>query len=590
MAEAIERSDLPRRDQTELRRTVRLPGLDPTPVPAIPIVTPRIDQVETFWVADLDKDVHFTVDARLRVATDHAYFYTQESVPINDRDLDRAARAFEDKVYPSVARYFAPNRPATPPGQRLTILLGRVPGVGGYFSSSDLLTRDVNPFSNERFMIYINSGAVPPGNSGFDSVIAHEYSHAVSALNNYNPATWLNEGSAELSSNLAGFTSGSAGPFLTMPETQLNAWARTGATVGAHYGGAFLFLKYLYQQYGGFAGIPDLLGNPGRGTYAVDRYLRERHGTTFDAVFDDWIVANLVDSPADRRFEYPNDDIKIAVNRTLGPGGRTSEKIDTPPYAARYVRLRDPARIESVSIAGTDRIRELDNDAHGGRIQWWSNRGDLIESTLTRAFDLTGTSSARLEFWAWYDIEPNWDYAYLMASTDEGATWQLLSASTMSRENPTGNNLGVGWTGNSGGGQRPAWVRETVDLSAYAGRRILLRFAYVTDEGFEGPGFAVDDLSLPEIGFQDDAESGSGWDARGFLPLLNELPTRLTARLVQTAPRLAVVDVPIGPDGTGRVRPADVLPDAQDLYLVVAGHAPATTVSAPVTITVQPRG
>ncbi|HEX2172441.1 MAG TPA: hypothetical protein VHL09_08345, partial [Dehalococcoidia bacterium] len=465
----------------------------------------------------------------------------------------------------------------------------RIPGVGGYFSSSDLLPRDVNPYSNERYMIYINTAAVPPGDNGFDSVIAHEFAHAVSALNNYNPATWVNEGSAELSSHLAGFSPGSARPFLATPETQLNAWARSGAAVGAHYGGALLFLKYLYQRFGGFESIPDLLDNPGRGTFAVDQFLRERHGTTFDAVFDDWLVANLVDSPADRRFAYPDDEIKVAVDRALGPGGQSSVSFETPPYTGRYVRLREPGRIGSLRIEGDDRTRALANQAHSGRLQWWSNRGDLMQSTLTRAFDLTGVSAAQLDFWVWHDIERNWDFAYLMASVDEGRTWQLLQAPTMSRENPVGNNLGIGWTGISGGGRTPAWVRESVDLSAYAGRRIHLRFAYVTDEGFEAPGFALDDLSLPQIGFADDMESGSGWEARGFVALLNELPTRLTARLVQTAPRLEVIDVPIGAAGVGQIRPSDHLPDAQELYLVVAGHAPATTVSSPLTLTVQTR-
>ena len=36
---------------------------------------------------------------------------------------------------------------------------------------------------------------------------------------------------------------------------------------------------------------------------------------------------------------------------------------------------------------------------------WWSNRGDSIDTRLTREFDLSGLTSATLRFSTWYEIE-----------------------------------------------------------------------------------------------------------------------------------------------------------------------------------------
>ena len=59
-------------------------------------------------------------------------------------------------------------------------------------------------------------------------------------------------------------------------------------------------------------------------------------------------------------------------------------------------------------------------------MMWWSNRGDAVDATLTRAFDLTGVSQASLAFDLWFDIEEGFDFAYVLASRDGGASWDVL--------------------------------------------------------------------------------------------------------------------------------------------------------------------
>jgi bacillopeptidase F (M6 metalloprotease family) len=67
-------------------------------------------------------------------------------------------------------------------------------------------------------------------------------------------------------------------------------------------------------------------------------------------------------------------------------------------------------------------------------------------------------------------------------------------------------------------------VDEEVNLSDYAGQKVLLRFEMVTDAGVNREGIAIDNIEIPEIGFVDNAESNSGWNAEGFILANNTLP------------------------------------------------------------------
>lgn len=106
----------------------------------------------------------------------------------------------------------------------------------------------------------------------------------------------------------------------------------------------------------------------------------------------------------------------------------------------------------------------------------------LAKQTLAVDFDDT------LSFWTWYDIETDWDYAYVEVSTD-GSNWNRLAGTITTNTNPHGNNLGNGITGSSGG-----WIQAFFDLTAYAGQSVTVRFRYKTDSYVEEEGFYVDDI------------------------------------------------------------------------------------------------
>jgi len=253
-----------------------------------------------------------------------------------------------------------------------------------------------------------------------------------------------------------------------------------------------------------------------------------------------------------------------------------------------------------IDFCGATETRLAATDAHSGRFAWWSHRADDSDTRLTRAFDLSNLSRATLEFWLWYDIEEGYDYGYVEVSTDGGDTWHILAGEHGRDYNPVGNAFGVGYTGKSeaqsskhkaqiAGG--PVWVRERVDLSPYAGQEVLVRFEYVTDDAVNYPGWFVDDIAIPELGYFYDAEAGEGgWVAEGWVLTDNRLPQRWLVQLIeQSLLSASVRRMSIDDQGCGRLLVEDLGRMGKKAILVVSALAPVTTEEASYRFEIQPQ-
>ncbi len=141
---------------------------------------------------------------------------------------------------------------------------------------------------------------------------------------------------------------------------------------------------------------------------------------------------------------------------------------------------------------------------YAGDYFYTSGSGNDLDRAMTRQVTLpagTVTLAAKVR----YDIESDWDYAYL---TING---QGVPTNRSTNTNPNGNNLGNGITGDSSA----AWVDLTANLTAYAGQTVTIGFRYSTDEAVAGTGFSVDDIAI--TGFPvDGAEADAGWTLGGF--------------------------------------------------------------------------
>jgi bacillopeptidase F (M6 metalloprotease family) len=218
------------------------------------------------------------------------------------------------------------------------------------------------------------------------------------------------------------------------------------------------------------------------------------------------------------------------------------------------------------------------NETHSGEYQWWSNRADDGDATLTRAFDLSDLEQATLQAWMWYDIEVDYDYAYVEVSTDGGQTWSILANEHTTATNPSGNSYGPALTGLSGGGEEPRWALETFDLMPFAGQEVLVRFEVVTDEALNRPGLALDDISIPELGYSYDVEEGEGgWQAEGWVRVTDHVPQEFLVQLLTIGDESRVERMALDRQMQGTMTVAGLGEEIDRAVLIVSALAPATT-------------
>ncbi len=117
---------------------------------------------------------------------------------------------------------------------------------------------------------------------------------------------------------------------------------------------------------------------------------------------------------------------------------------------------------------------------------------DGTESSLTtkNPISLLGKNSAKLTFWAKWDIETDYDFVEVMASTN-GTTfvplcgkYTVAGTSDQDLDQPLYE------------GTQTEWVKEEIDLADYLGGNLWIRFRIKSDAGLTKDGFYFDDLSV----------------------------------------------------------------------------------------------
>ncbi len=572
---------LPARDQRLLAMRLKHAGREVPEVAQKTAMPYQLGDTDTFWVIDNSQTPprQFEAKASLRFITDHSYWWVADGYNVSEADLQRSAGQFENHTYPTNRAFFGSEwSPGVDSDMRLHIYMGDVPGVAGLFSASNSYSKLAEPYSNEREMFYINLSALPPGTTYFDSVLAHEFQHMIHWAQDRNEDTWVNEGMSELAPFINGYGASSfINIFSGVPDTQLTSWADTPNQAVANYGGSFRFMAYFLQRYGEEM-TQAVVANPNNGVAGFNAVLAE-HGKIerFDDVFADFVVANYLNNSAitDGHWGYTDfspEPVAVAEHYSVFPAESQST---VHQYGTDYIELSDNGPV-TIEFTGSTQVKVVDNEAHSGQYQWYSMRGDDSNTRLTRAFDLREVTSATLNYSTWYDIEADWDYGYVEISIDNGATWTILQTPHSAISNPSGNAYGPGYTGLSGEG--PAWVDESLDLSAYTGQEVLIRFEYVTDDAVNRPGWTLDDISIPEIGFQDNVESGpNGWQAEGFVRMDNILPQQFLVQVLAIGDKVDLQRLPLDTANHGQLTVAGLGATLERAVLIISGLTPITT-------------
>jgi hypothetical protein len=170
-------------------------------------------------------------------------------------------------------------------------------------------------------------------------------------------------------------------------------------------------------------------------------------------------------------------------------------------------------------------------DPHSGDYYVYSQMADMAYKRLGGTFTVPA-GSPTLKFWVSYDIEFDWDYAFVEIAEAGTDNWTTLPDANGATTQSTGDSCTSGWveqihpflahymdaacnpsgttgewhalTGSSGG-----WRQVEIDLSAYAGKTVDLFISYASDWGTQGLGAFVDDIELSGYPLED-FEAGMG--------------------------------------------------------------------------------
>ncbi|MBE2222591.1 MAG: immune inhibitor A [Anaerolineae bacterium] len=480
------------------------------------------------------------IEATLLGITEHAYFWVEDGLDYNLGDVQSIANRLEADYYPRLVNLFGQEwQPGVDNDPHFSIL--HLAGESnaselGYFSSIDEYPQTLYSDSNQQEIVYLVMGNLELGEDLYFGTLVHELQHLIQWYVDPNESTWLNEGLSQLAELYVGLDTATAIDYTHRPETRLNSWDYESDAVDAHYSGAYLYSVYVWEQLGETA-VQELSRHPANGLAAVQAILQgyapERTLSDFSA---DWVAANFLDNPnAGSQFFYEHLDLGRPSFEWRIKELPQEKTFTLEQYGTHYIDLdvRGPL---TITFAGNTTAPLINSDPRSGEQIWYAPGQDETNAQLTAAFDLTELNSATLTFAAWYDLEEEYDYAYISISTDEGASWDLLVP-----DHTSAGEFGPSYNGRSEfeNDHVDGWVKETISLNSYVGQPVLVRFDVLTDSAISGQGFALDDLTIPELGFQDNAEEqATEWEAKGFVQIGKQLPQQWAVQFIE----------PLGPD------------------------------------------
>ena len=557
----------------------------------VPSKLHQIGDQETFWVTNTDTAENFQSTATLRYITPHTYFWIENGVSYNEGDLKRLGETFENQIYPTNREFFGSEwTPGVDNDPHIYILFARgistptgISFTAGYFSTPDEYNPLVKEYANGHEMFVFNADYIDLASELAYSVLAHEFQHMIHWNTDRNEDIWMNEGLSMLAEFLNDYPVDSDYDYVDEPDLGLTDWLGSSGNNLPHYGQSFLYLAYFLDRFGEEV-TKELVKHPQNGLVSIDETLAELNITdpqtnnpvTADDVFMDWAATMWLMDPSvgDGRYYYNNypEAPTISVSESISncPAAASGS---VNQYGLDYYTINCTG-VYNLHFSGSTVVGLLPVDAHSGKYAFWSNKGDESNMTLTREFDFTNVSAPiTLSFSMWYDLETDYDYLFLEASTD-GETWEILTTPSGTGEDPSGNSYGWGYNG-----QTNEWKNEDVDLSQFAGQKVQIRFEYVTDAAVIGEGFLLDDVHVDAINYQSDFEADEGgWEAAGFVRVENVLPQTYRLSLITKGDTTTVTQIPLNADQTAEIPLS--LKSGEEAILIVTGTTRFTRLPA----------
>ncbi|HEY7706156.1 MAG TPA: CARDB domain-containing protein [Gaiellaceae bacterium] len=301
------------------------------------------------------------------------------------------------------------------------------------------------------------------------------------------------------------------GPYNINPETAIDT-----ASVIAH-------------EYGHHLGLPDFYsGYSSYNDWNLMASDYSQHMTIFGKQDLGWVVPRFM-QPGETRSvsnweEIKNDTGEIQWRTpggqayTLSAANGDQNIHNGEAYGLKLPRklLIDPATVEAGASAP-----DVFWSGRGNDFGCSPKAGHNLDVILPELEFLPEGTPVTVKFKSSWDIEWDFDYGFVLASTDGTSYTSLPSANgytTSNVQNPNNSscmaNTNNGLTGTSGAyAAGPAtvatdratgsaasgapFIEDEYDLTQYAGQRgVVLRFSYSTDPGLDRPGWFIDDLEI----------------------------------------------------------------------------------------------
>ncbi|MDN3437158.1 immune inhibitor A [Planococcus sp. APC 3900] len=461
---------------------------------------------------------------------------------VTQAQVDKLRAEFDSNIYPVATDFFG--TPDQLDGSKAT-----VPGIVGlpddYYEGSDKVIMLVDNVQDEgwndpsypffvagffwqtlenytdRNIITIDTNSWETRlESTFFGTTIHELQHLIQADNDGAEETWLNEGMSTFSEFLGGYGhgEGSINFYLDHPENSLVNWdehgtAATGPETIADYGQVYLFTLYMYDKFGQEFIRELATDGDSQGMASVDKVLKDYGtGKTFTEVYQNFMTALTLDN-SNVSSDYNIDSIdlrKLPVGTASEVRGKTVdfekaktfEKEGVPAWGGDFKEFNFGKDVRGLKFDGVDFLplqwKTVADPKGSGAQVLHANNGDEADQELIFGATVPAANAA-LTFEHYYDIEEQWDFGMVQVSTDNGDTWTSLeNANTRSdvvaEGYPTIKENVPGFTGTNGD-----WATETFDLSAYAGKDVLVSFRNLTDWGSNNPGWFIKNIKLGDF-------------------------------------------------------------------------------------------
>ena len=513
-----------------------------------PSTPQQIGRTSQFWVMENWNLQSGIIEANLVAVSDNFYWYFEDQTQYSEHQLETTIQIVEEKILPTLIKVLGGSwSPGPDKDPRLTVLNAEFAGPAGYFAASNQYSKFVHTDSNERAMIYLNQiEQAPFGSLEYISTLTHELQHAIHWAKDPTEEAWVNEGLSEVIKTIFGYPLSFTNQFeSSQTPTSLNFWPTESEPLGPYYGSSTRFFEYFISHYGGTGILGDLLALDQDGIYGINSLLEQMgYSETFDDVFENWIIANALDLP-NGIHSYPDTEIsQFRATSNLKTSTPLTGQI--PQYAAQYISFE--ANSSSILyFEGETKIPVLPTKLVTP-FCWWSNRGDSINTSLTRSFDLTDVENPSLKLTIWYEIEKGWDYAYVEVSEENESNWNVIRGNKYSETKTTRNSFGPGYSGSSNG-----WVTDEFNLSEYSGKKISLRIEYVTDEGLHGSGLCLASVSIPEIDYDYSAKHPGSWHSNGFVFTDNRVEQNYSVQVILFTKPIQVLKLKLDGSNKGAI-------------------------------------